>query len=146
MKVFFSITSSTIGRLSIETQRNSLWSHTDFSRISFRILKVDVLRLIVPSKRTVSARNKQKLALYGCFAFWSKIKQLTWWLFWSGSGITESGHHLGTFLSKAAKMVTFLINLNCHLVFRLSFVPKILLLGLVLNSRQVCFSTKPKAA
>ena len=39
-----------------------------------------------------------------------------------GSGITESGHPMGTFFSKAAKMVTLVISLNRHFVFCLSCV------------------------
>ena len=37
-----------------------------------------------------------------------------------GSGITESGHPMGTFLSKVAKILSLVTNLNCHFVFCLS--------------------------
>ena len=45
------------------------------------------------------------------------------WLFLRiGSEITESGHHMGTFFSRAAKMVILVISLNRHFVFCLSCV------------------------
>ena len=120
--MFFSTISSTIGRLSIETPQNCFGSQPDFSWKAFKTMEVDVSRLVVPCKWTARARNKHKLSLYGCLVFWSKIKQITWLFLSRGSGITESGHPMGMFLSKAAKMVTFVINLNRHFVFCLSCV------------------------
>ena len=118
--MFFSTKFSTFGILSIKTSRSYFGSQPDFSRKALKIMEVDVSRLVVPFKWTASSRNKNKLWLYGCCVCASEIKQLTCWFIRCGSRIIESGHPIGTFLSKAAKMVTFVINLNRHFVFFLS--------------------------
>ena len=50
-------------------------------------------------------------------------RQSNEWFSSRGSGKTESGHRIGIFFNKAAKIVTLVINLNLHFVFWLSWVP-----------------------
>ena len=55
-------------------------------------------------------------SLYGCLSLTDK-RQFTCLCRSKGSGKTESGHPILMFFSSAAKIVTFMINLNLHFVF-----------------------------
>ena len=51
--------------------------------------------------------------MYGSLVFLDE-RQLTEWFSSKGLRKTEFGHRIGMFLSKAAKIVTLVINLNLH--------------------------------
>ena len=66
---------------------------------------------------TLLTHGKDKDDLwFGCLS-WSDKKQFTCVCRSKGSGKTESGHIIGMFFSSAAKIVTFVINLNLQFVF-----------------------------
>ena len=102
-------------------------------------------KLFPAATRTATARNKHKLSSYGYCLCASEIKQFNWWCLRSGSRITESGHPMCTFFQKASK--------NCHICDQLESpfcflshlcrnFKDILLIELVLNSRQTFISTQ----
>ena len=105
--MFFSTTSSTKCRLFIEPPRKCFGSQPDLTSKASKFFELVVSRLFDPCK----------LSLNDCCVCASEIKQLLWLLL---REITESGHPLGTFFSKASKKVLFAIKLNRHFAFCLS--------------------------
>ena len=62
------------------------------------------------------ANARKKQMIFVRFLVFVDKRKLTERLVSKGSDMTESGHPIGMFLSKAAKIETLIINLNLHFV------------------------------
>ena len=103
------------------TPRRVFGLYPDFDINSVNNWDVWASRLLWPCKYLVNARERQRWYLYGCLS-WSDKRQFTCVCRSKGSGKTESGHIIVMFFSSAAKIVTFVINLNLQFVFWRSWV------------------------
>ena len=103
---------STRGRSSIVTPRKFFDSYPDFDIIS-STTEMYEHRGYFDHANTLQTHGKGEDG----FLFMSDKRQFTERFFSKGSDKTESGHPIGMFFSSAAKIVTFVINLNLHFVF-----------------------------
>ena len=93
-----------------------------FLRKKLNSLEVSLLNLSFPCKGNARALKRNKLSLFGSRVLSSSLKQLTEWFLNSGFGNTVSLQPMGSSLSNAAKVVTFVSSQNFNFVLACSLV------------------------